>query len=53
MIECSICGDKLSKDINGFSNSHNPEPVTDGRCCDECNLKVVLPYRIMLMKGDE
>ena len=52
MIECSICGDTIKIFANGIYG-HNPEPVSDGRCCDECNLNVVLPYRIMLTKGDE
>ena len=52
MIECSICGDAIKKNSHGFYG-HNPEPVSDGRCCSECNGKVVIPYRIILMKGDE
>ena len=51
MVKCAICGDTIQKDANGFSG-HNPEPVAKGRCCDECNLKVVLPLRIMLTKKE-
>ena len=42
--KCCICG----KDVKGeFSN--NPWPLReDGRCCDECNQKVVA-YRIIQM----
>lgn len=35
---CCICG-------NGNPNN-NAAPVADGYCCDECNSKYVIPYRI-------
>lgn len=38
--KCSICG----KIYEGHGN--NASPVNDGRCCDECNDKVVLPRRL-------
>ncbi len=50
MIECSICGTSIEKDANGFYG-HNPEPVSDGRCCNTCNDDVVIRYRIMLAMG--
>lgn len=38
---CCICG----KYHTGFGN--NPEPVKYiGRCCDDCNISVVIPKRI-------
>ena len=37
---CSICG----KEYQGFGN--NAQPVDDGRCCNECNSKVVIPFRM-------
>lgn len=37
---CCICG----KEIVGYGN--NAEPVENGRCCDECNMNVVIPTRI-------
>ncbi len=37
---CSICG----KPYTGYGN--NAQPINDGRCCDECNAKVVIPRRI-------
>lgn len=36
---CCICGVKL----NSYGN--NAEPVCVGRCCDSCNMKIVLPAR--------
>ncbi|MBU01716.1 MAG: hypothetical protein CME55_00325 [Halieaceae bacterium] len=47
--KCAICG------IRFHGMGHNPTPVTLGRCCDECNLNVVLPYRIQQLyftRGD-
>ena len=41
---CSICGDEY------FGYGNNAQPVNDGRCCDECNLNIVVPYRIYLMR---
>ena len=39
--KCVLCG----KEIKGHGN--NPAPVKDsGRCCDDCNKKVVIPARI-------
>lgn len=38
---CCICGDP----IEGYGN--NAEPVCAGRCCDSCNIKIVLPARII------
>ena len=46
---CSIC--EITKIEDRFS--HNAEPVTDGRCCDACNLMVVVPRRISDMKKIE
>ena len=37
---CSICG------VVFKAWGHNAAPVTDGRCCDECNATVVIPKRI-------
>ena len=41
---CVICG----REFNGYGN--NAEPVKTGRCCDECNLNVVIPERIIVAK---
>jgi len=39
---CSIC-QRLFK---GWGN--NAQPVNNGRCCDECNAKVVIPARLAI-----
>ena len=43
---CCICG----KTFNGYGN--NPYPVSkneNDKCCDQCNLDVVIPARLMEM----
>lgn len=35
-MKCCICG----KEIAGHGN--NAEPLKSGRCCDECNQKVII-----------
>lgn len=40
-MRCAIC----KRDIMGWETNHNATPVTEGRCCDECNDGVVLPIR--------
>lgn len=30
----------------GWSQGNNAEPVNSGRCCDECNMGVVIPARL-------
>lgn len=42
---CIICGEEFE----GYGN--NPAPVTEeGRCCDACNLKFVIPARLEMGK---
>lgn len=37
---CCLCGNEFP----GYPNS--AYPVMDGGCCDECNLKIVVPARL-------
>lgn len=37
---CSICGEEYV----GYGN--NAQPVSSGRCCDICNMLVVIPTRL-------
>ena len=39
-MKCVICGIK----IEGYGN--NAEPVIKGTCCDDCNIKKVMPARL-------
>ena len=41
---CCICGTLI------YGYGHNAEPVDHGRCCDRCNLEVVIPRRKELME---
>jgi len=45
---CCICGEP----IEGYGN--NPAPVKDeGRCCDACNIKFVIPARLAELNKEE
>ena len=45
---CCICGEPL----NGYGN--NPVPYKEeGRCCDACNIKFVIPARLAQMYNQE
>ena len=45
MMNCSICNEK----VEGFGN--NAQPINDGRCCDDCNISVIIE-RIKEMSND-
>ena len=42
---CVICGETFE----GYGN--NPEPISEeGRCCDACNIKFIIPARLEASK---
>lgn len=43
--KCCICG----KDYGEFGN--NALPIREGRCCDYCNARFIIPSRLFLMKN--
>lgn len=45
-MKCCICG----KEIDGYGNSVSP--LNGSKCCDDCNLRVVVPLRIFLRSLD-
>ncbi len=45
MKKCSICNSKYY----GYGN--NAQPINEGRCCNECNVKEVIPARIDQLLG--
>jgi len=48
-MKCSICDgpiEVLPTGTGGWSTGNNAWPVNDGRCCNECNSKVVIPMRL-------
>jgi hypothetical protein len=47
-MNCSIC-QKPIENKNGWDKGNNAEPVNNGRCCDYCNMAVVVPARFQLM----
>ena len=50
-MKCSICNSEIEKQVdeNGkvfWESGNNAEPINDGRCCDFCNMAVVIPTRM-------
>jgi len=50
-MKCDICAGDIEVENSGWRDGHNAEPVSDGRCCHECNHFVVIPFRIFLMEN--
>ena len=42
-MECSICKNEIYTE-----HGNNAEPINNGRCCDMCNQKIVIPFRMKL-----
>lgn len=47
MIRCVLCRVEIEE-----RESHNAEPITDGRCCTACNCKFVIPARIKQWRSE-
>lgn len=45
-MNCSICDKEIPVKEGGWSQGNNAQPINDGRCCDECNVNVVIPARL-------
>lgn len=46
MVLCCFCAKEIP-----YRESHNPRPAYEnGRCCRECNMKIVIPARLSLIK---
>jgi DNA-directed RNA polymerase subunit RPC12/RpoP len=43
--ECVFC----DVEIEGYGN--NSEPIKKGRCCNDCNSKLVIPFRLLSFKN--
>ena len=61
-MECCLCNNEIPEFPVGWTLGNNAEPVViDGRCCDDCNCKIVVPTRMAQMgmikdvnkKGDQ
>ena len=44
-MKCCICKKKIET-VRGWEEGHNAEPIKKGRCCEHCNLTVVLAARL-------
>jgi hypothetical protein len=48
-----ICGEPIYEELSGWTEGHNAEPITDGRCCETCNQTKVIPVRILFIQSRE
>lgn len=46
MKKCIFCHGEI------HFGGNNAEPLKDGVCCNLCNIRYVIPYRMRLMKGE-
>ena len=44
-MDCSICGKPIPA-VGDWTTGNSAEPVNDGRCCDHCDMTVVVPARL-------
>jgi hypothetical protein len=51
-VNCSICKDPIEV-IGTWESGNNAWPVNDGRCCNTCDMTVVLPARLQDMFEQE
>jgi hypothetical protein len=49
---CSICFRPIPETASGWRGGNNAEPVNGGRCCNDCDNRVVIPARIQLMQNE-
>ena len=47
-MKCCICKGEIEKK-GTWNQGNNAEPVRKGRCCDSCDVMVVIPMRMRLM----
>ena len=45
-MKCSICKEKITADPFGWEGGCNAQPINDGKCCHQCDITVVIPFRI-------
>ena len=46
-MNCSICGNEVGIDPNGWDGGHNAQPINNGRCCGRCSDTEVIPARLL------
>jgi hypothetical protein len=45
-MNCSICKNPIEVQANGWEGGHNAFPLTNGKCCTNCNDNEVIPMRM-------
>lgn len=45
-MKCSVCGNDIDVQPNGWTQGNNAQPINSGRCCSVCNTTVVIPQRL-------
>ena len=48
LIPCCICAKDIEP-VGDWLEGSSAEPVADGRCCNQCDMEVVVPARIKLI----
>ena len=49
-MDCSICGLPIPA-VGDWTQGNDAHPVNDGRCCNECDILVVVPARLREMRA--
>lgn len=47
---CSICHKPIPVEHGTWTKGHNAQPVNAGRCCWECNERIVVPARVRVIE---
>jgi len=51
-MKCSICFGEIAK-VGTWDKGNNAQPVNNGRCCDSCNVNIVVPARMAERRNKE
>jgi hypothetical protein len=51
-LKCSLCSHPIPIEPGGWRYGHNAQPLSSGRCCEQCNQSAVIPARITQLKAD-
>ena len=46
-MKCCLCKKEIPVEANGWAEGNNAEPLRKGRCCNECNLTIIIPLRLI------
>jgi hypothetical protein len=45
-MKCCLCKKEIEK-RGSWTQGNNALPITDGRCCDKCDVDFVIPIRML------